>query len=482
MPRIPPPVVRFLTLQSFERNPGRTFLAIGLIFVAAYLAAMTLVPRHHLRIVDGDAIQYYAYLRSLVVDRDLDFTNDYRLLYRDATGAALDGAGDNVWLTSVTPAGRPPNLMSIGPALLWAPAFVIVWIAVAGLRAAGADVPLDGVAAPFQLSAGVAGILYATAGCYLCYRICRTIYPRAAAHWAALVAWLATPAVYYSLIAPAYSHAVSLFAVALFVCVWLRTRDDCRLRRSVLLGALGGLAALVRWQDAIVLLLPVLEILTRTPRGALLDGPDAGRIPARPLASAALRLTVMGLAAGVMMLPQLFAWHAIYGEILLVPQGPGFMRWRDPAVVSVLFSLNHGLFSWTPAVLIGVCGLPLVVHRDRLLGWGAIVIVAVAVYVNASVSDWWAGEAFGARRFVSCLPFFTLGFAAVFAGRVCQAHPWMLRWTAVVLAASNLLFLVQYQLFMRGYGHLVPYPTTTQQVLVDRFTVPWLLLRTWLER
>ena len=457
--------LRLLTLEPFERHPGRVIVTLGLLFATAYVSALTVFPRSHGRIVDGDTIQYYAYLRSLAIDHDLDFDNDYRLLYAPSSEA---NAADNIWLTSSTPVGRRPNLMSIGPAILWAPFFLVTYLTLLMLRPFGVMVPLDGIAAPFPLSAGVAGVLYAALGAYFCYRACRQLVPQGAAFWAALVAWLATPAVYYSLVSPAYSHAPSLFASALFCDVWLRTRGDDRPRRYLWLGLLAGIAALVRWQDVIILVLPGFELLQSVVRG-------------RTTFSSAVRLkVVMVFGVIVMLVPQMLAWRAIYGQLIVMPQGQGFMRWTSPALIPVLMSLQHGLFTWTPAVLVAVIGLGYLIRRDALVGWSALVVLLLAVYVNASVSDWWAGEAFGARRFVSDTVFLALGFAAVFAGPFWQKRPVLLRWAAVALIVYNLLFLVQYQLFMRGFRELAPYPTTVREVLFDRLTLPWRLFTHWL--
>ena len=69
------------TFELFERRPYLVIIAIGLVFSLAYLIAMTVFPRAHGRVIDGDGIQYYAYVRSMVFDADLDFFNDYELLY-----------------------------------------------------------------------------------------------------------------------------------------------------------------------------------------------------------------------------------------------------------------------------------------------------------------------------------------------------------------------------------------------------------------
>ena len=263
-------------ITSVERHPVRTFVAIGLLFALLYTTTHVFFPRAHGRVINGDAIQQYVYLQSVAIDGDLDFGNEYQAFF-----GADDAAAGNVWLTTTTPVGRSPNMMPVGPALLWAPAFLLVWLVAWLTRLVGGGIPLDGLAAPFQISVGIAGIAYATAGVCLCHDLARRIYPATAAFWATLTLWLASSVVYYSLVSPAYSHAVSLFAVALFCHAWFRTRDRDGVGRFVLLGALGGLAALMRWQDAIVLILPGAELaresLHRAPGGARHPRPGAGR-------------------------------------------------------------------------------------------------------------------------------------------------------------------------------------------------------------
>jgi hypothetical protein len=444
--------------DRLERHPGRTIAAVGFVFAAAYAGAF-LSGASRGQIVRGDAIQYYAYLRSAVFDRDLDFTNEYAALY-----ASAGPAETNVWLTTRTATGRPPNMMSVGPAILWSPPFVLIAVGASIASALGLADPPTGFSPAFQLTAGLAGVLYATLGAWLSLRVVRQDFAERTALWAALVAWLAGPAVYYSVISPTYSHATSLFAVSLGVLAWRRSvgRDDAR--RWVGLGLLGGLAALVRWQDAIVLTLPAWEVVSRR----------VARATSTAAVVRAIALMTLGLAIGV--LPQLAAWQAIYGIPFVVPQGGSFMRWTEPAIASVLFSPRHGLFLWTPALLVAVPGLVWLARRNRLVGVAALLMLAAAIYVNAAASDWWAGEAFGSRRFIACTPIFALGLAAL-GGRLEAAGRLMtLRLAAVGLVVYNLLFLLQYQLFMRGHTDLVPYPETLKQILLDRLLLPFSLL------
>jgi hypothetical protein len=433
-----------------------TLALVGFLFALAYLAGVLVYPSRSGRIINGDAIQYFAYLQSAVADRDLDFSNDYRQLYRTSDPEA------NVWLRSRTPAGRLPNMMSVGPAVLWSPFYIATRFVL------GADVSGGRAQAVVYASVGVAGVFYAAIGAWLAFLACARLFPQSAAFWATMVVWLGGPALYYSSVSPTYSHATSLFAVSLFTYVWLRTRGRCGFGRALLLGALAGLVALVRWQDVLVLSLPVVEAFVGVRRRQ------------ERVWTAVAWLALMGLSAALVFVPQLLAWQTLYGRPFLMPQGAGFMRWTSPAIVSVLFSLKRGLFSWTPALLPAVAGLPLLIRRDRVTGWAVVVVLAASVYVNAAVRDWWAGEAFGARRFIGDSVFFALGLSAVMALPQCARRPGMVRWVSAAAIAYNVLFLFQYQLFMRGMRDLVPYPETARQVFLDRLWLPWVLLWQWL--
>jgi len=436
---------------------------VGLCCALVYLTGVLVVPSRAGRVINGDAIQYFAYLQSAVADGDLDFTNDYQRLYLNGDPQT------NVWLRSRTPAGRPPNMMSVGPAILWSPFYL------AARAVLGAPKPGSRSEAALQASVGLAGVFYATLGAWFTFLACARLFSRRAALWATLVVWLAGPAVYYSFVSPAYSHATSMCAAAAFVYAWLATRSGSGSqqallfgwRQAVLVGALGGLVALVRWQDAILLLLPAGD--------ALLAAWRRERSPAAVL----LHLLLLGTAAVAIFTPQLLAWNAIYGRPLLMPQGAGFMRWTEPAILSVLFSLRHGLFSWTPALLVAAFGLPLLVRRDRQVGWLVVLVVALAIYVNASVADWWAGAAFGARRFIGLGALFALALAALMDAPAASSRPRLVAWLSVAAIVYNLLFVLQYQLFMRGLQDVAPYPETVRQVFFDRLWLPVQLLARW---
>lgn len=446
-----------------ECYPVWLLIAIGALFAAAYGASLVALSKPDGRIVVGDALGHYVQLRSLVFDRDLQFRNEYARLYGLSEGSEVEEAAA---ASRTTATGYFRNYMPVGPALLWAPAFLLVTAVVWLADLFGAGYPLDGYARAFQSAAGFSGIAAASAGTWLAYSAAARLFGRRAAIWAALAVWLSSSALYYSVISPTYSHAASMLTVSAFWLVWIRTLDRQTVGRYAVIGLLVGASALMRWQDGVLLLVPILDAAwNRRRTGAL--------------GTVACLAACVG-AAAVAFLPQMAVWTVLYGRPFTVPQGSGFMRWREPALWAVLFSDNHGLISWTPIIAPALLGLIPLTRRHRLVGTAAIAFVAVSWYVNAAVSDWWAGEAFGARRFISCYPVFVIGLAALFARLRLSAA--VLAATTTAFTANTLLLLLQYQAFMHGLRHVVPYPRGFVDLWLWRFCAPFDLLRWWIEK
>jgi len=129
--------------------------------------------------------------------------------------------------------------------------------------------------------------------------------------------------------------------------------------------------------------------------------------------------------------------------------------WRSPHFIAVLFSSEHGLFSWTPLLLLATIGLVLFQWREPRVGT-PLLAAALAFYVFIACYPDWAGiSSFGNRFFVSLTPLFILGLS-VFLQRVAA----LFRSQRAAVAALSLalaLFVVWNAEFMFQWGaHLIP--------------------------
>jgi hypothetical protein len=129
-----------------------------------------------------------------------------------------------------------------------------------------------------------------------------------------------------------------------------------------------------------------------------------------------------------------------------------------------------------------ICSAGIVVLALRSPDVSAVTgaFLLVSWYVNAAAADWWAGEAFGARRFVACFPVFVIGLAALFDR--WRDRPRVMVAITAGFVAYTFLLLVQYQTFMHGLRTVAPYPTGAYGLWLARFVVPISLARQWFLR
>jgi hypothetical protein len=344
-------------------------------------------------VIDGDGMGYYAWLRSLLIDGDWDFDNEFD--EHDALGRGYE--------KERTPLGRRANHFSVGPACLWAPAVAVTHALRTHLPGPLQRWPADGFSLPYQLAVGVSALGVSAVALLLLFRICRMFARPLAAALATAFVILGTTQLNYRALEVSMAHGSAAAATALLVWYWLRTYGSLAPARWALVGGLVGVAALMRWQLALLAVLPAGECVLEVWQ-ARADRSER-RLPAR-----AVRLGLAGLAAFALFLPQMVAWKVVYGQWLVSPLPLGH-RWLRPDLGRVLLSTDRGLFYWTPLTLVLVLGCLLALvrgagHQGRpsrpslrqplLL---LLVAFAVQVYFFASVTGQgvYLGSAFGYR-------------------------------------------------------------------------------------
>ena len=341
--------------------------------------------------VSADGGGYFSYLHSIVFDRDLDMSNEYAA----AAAEHVKISGD---VKSRTVTGLPPNQYPIGPAILSLPAYLVAVL----VRPSGE--PQFGP--PFATAYTLASLFYGLLALALAYRLLRKLsFGRDASLAAVVGVGLGTPLLYYLVYSPSYSHTFSAFMVTLFVYLWWTRREQRGWRGWLLLGVVGGVMALVRWQDG-----PLMAI-------TLLDLPRA-------------RWRILLLAPGTLLgfSPQLVVDKVIFGK--WQPGAPTVAFDPFPGhYLDVLFSSLHGLFVWSPLLLAAVAGYWFV--KEPTLRAAFAICFVMQVLIIGSFVYWYGGFSVGMRFFINLTPFFAIGLAAI-ASRVRPA----LGWAAIGVAAA----------------------------------------------
>ena len=441
---------------------ARVALLFAALFTVGVAAQIHLGAR-----LQSDGFYYFAYLRSLVFDRDVEFSNDYRLL----------GLGDKPHLFEPTPTGYAQSAWTIGPAIVWAPFFAAAHPVAGRLAAGGADVSTNGISYPYRQAVCIAGLVYALLGCWFMYRLALLFFEARLAAGAVAFTIAGSFMLWYTVKEPSMTHAPSMAGVAALAWMWAATHGRRTPVQWALLGLLAGFITMIRWQNALFAILPAYEAAT-----LLLDA--ARRKDRRALKGTLAAGAIFTACAAVGFLPQMLAWKSIYGSYLAVsPVGPQ-IRWWDPHLVDILWSSRNGLLAWSPILYVGALGLLALAFARPWIGVPSLVAIGVMTYFNASIQDWWGSAGYGGRRFDGTIPLFALGVAA-FADRaaaLARRHPMkvvasagalLLAWNLTLMSAAqdghvrigeSVSFgeagAHQARAFHRWFGHPFTYPVS----------------------
>jgi hypothetical protein len=395
--------------------------------------------------VRGDGVGYYAFARAILIEHQLDFEPDWQNANSSFRMGRIDPEG-RVRPEEYTSTGHLDNHFSIGPAILWSPFLLVAEAAVKIDHAFGGNVVENGFSFPYIAAMALGTAFYGFLGLFLSFRLARKYLAERWAFWGTIGIWFASSLPVYMYFNPSWSHAHSAFVVALFFWYWDRTRGGRTWVQWLILGAISGLMLDVYYVNGVLLLVPLIESLDGYWRGIRerhMD--DVGRL--------FLQNLLFSFTICIAFLPTLISKRIIYGNYLDF----GYHKlwsWGSPAILKVAFASEHGLFSWTPIILLSVIGLVLLQKRDRMLSLCCVAAFAIYLFAIGCYDDWAGISSFGNRFFVSLTPIFVLGLAAFFdflAGAISER-----RANIAAIATVSVLILWNAGMIFQWGTHLIP--------------------------
>jgi len=250
-----------------------------------------------------------------------------------------------------------PSKFSVGPALFWAPMYLITHN---------------------EIAVGATCVLATIFALILLWNLLQKRFNKTVSLMTILSIAGASNLLFYGSLDAVNSHALTFFATTVFLTLLFNRRNWFPI--GIALGVVG----LMRPQDLLygLLLIPYVR-----------------------------KNNIVPIASGILIgfFPQLVAWQLTTGKFWESPyflhEGFNFLQ---PHILGVLFNVRSGLFLWTPIALIGVIGL-----TYKKYYWFLLVFLA-ELYIVASWSTWWQGASYSGRMFVSSLPILAYGIASIF--------------------------------------------------------------------
>lgn len=422
--------------QPFWRRLSASWFVVLFMVLSVLYFVMIPLPRADGHLIGSDGGYYFSYMRSFWIDHDFDIHNDVVLYNARMT---LDN----------------PNRMrvlydrSIGPSLLWSPFFLFARALVLSLSACGFSIATDGFSYLEEAAVCLGSILYVVLGLYALFVTVSRYVPRRISLASVFLMFMSTFAFYYALFEPSMGHALELGTVSFFLWAILG-RDEMNTARAwMLVGIVGGLMTLVRWQNVVFLIL--------VPYGMIRSGQSFSRMLSGTTTCGIVFLAVTAVQ-GVF-------WNVVFGKVFTIPQGESFMTPGATHFREVLFSTRHGLISWHPVFIFAALGMIFV--RPRGTAAVLSLLVLLQLYVCSIVSEWWCADSFGMRRMTGTIPMLTFGLAFLLnrASAFSSGKRLVVASVAVALVLWNLLFMAQYRLGMISPGSALTFRQMTTEKL-----------------
>lgn len=343
-------------------------------------------------ILNWDAEGYYLYLPAVIINHGFENLNtqtydDYR---KEKVFHAYPGT--NKVFTKYT----------CGTAILQLPFFLI-----AHLSAKIFHFSADGFSKPYNIFIIISAAFYLCAGMFMMRKYLIQFFSEWVIIACCACVWLGTSLLHYTSLNPGYSHVYSFFLIAFllyYTPVFFRNID---LKSTLAMGLLLGAIILIRPTNVVialyVLLYEVYSFSALKERILLL----------------LKKLKVLWLIPLLVIacwIPQFIYWKYISGNWLLYSyQEEGFIYWKNPKMISVLFHPQNGFFLYAPLMLLSVLGSGLIWRKKVFSAPAIFVVFIVTDYLCGSWWYWNFGAAYGFRPYLDFLSMLAIPMAYFFS-------------------------------------------------------------------
>lgn len=378
----------WLTFNFHEKTEKVESKLVVYIFSGIFVFCLLILFQNN---IVHDAFQYYGYLRSMVIDGDLNIFNEF-----------FHYNSERFYNPYPHYSGR-----YLGTSLAFLPFFLaghLIALLSTLLLGSNGFLP-DGYSMPYTLFVSFGSSLYGLLAVLLTYRLLRKYFSVTSSLFASLSVWLGTALLFFMFQWNAWAHTPSAFTTALFLNYARRSDSKRSFFDWFPIGLLLGFMFLLRPLNVLFGFILIWD-------GVIdLKGHHTNFISRFSLLLKEALLVLSGMF--IVLSFQLNFWKEVSGHFFMQPykEVGDYFTWLSPKIIPLLFSApRHGLFLWTPLTMLGIIGLFWFRSKDK---FPYITIFFLQVYFYACWSIWWTGVGFSNRFFVNCLPLFALGIGAL---------------------------------------------------------------------
>ncbi len=429
-------------------SAGNWFSALTIAFIITFMTVNMLTVKHwrdEQRVIEWDAISYYAYLPAALIHHDLS------LSFADG----YDGPHKLIVWPERGPEGKYVIKTTMGLSLIWMPFFLAGHVAA---LISGADA--GGYSEPYKFFLLVSALVFLLIGLIFLRRI---LLAHASDRITALVLaslTLGTNLYWYTLFQGTMAHVYNFALISAFVWYSMKWHMSGGQKTwpAMRLGLLLGLITLIRPTNIIIVFFFLLYGITSW---------ETLRQRTRELVSGYGYLLLICLMIIVVWLPQMIYWKEMTGQWLYFSYGSDErFFFGDPAILKGLLSWRKGLFIYTPLLLFSFTGIIVLWIRRSPHALAVTVFTVLNIYIIFSWWCWWYGGGFGQRAFIDSYSLMAVAAAALLNVPLAAGHRWL---KSLILSLFLLLMLLGiFNNFQYYYG-AIHWDSMTREAYFDSF-------------
>ena len=216
--------------------------------------------------------------------------------------------------------------------------------------------------------------------------------------------FLGSPLVFYSYVIPQNPHTVTAFLCSVFLYFWLSTYGQKKLARWILLGLILGLATLVREQEVLFGMCLIIELISEVIKNKKFD-----KIYFK-------FISVFLITFLFVLTPYFLNSMIVFGNVFIPKSYTlSFTKFSLYSVLDVIFSAYHGLFWWTPVLVLGIAGLFFGLNKNFVVSVSFILILFLQIVLISLVTAPGGGSSFGIRYLTDCSTIFAFGIYQIYS-------------------------------------------------------------------
>ncbi len=337
----------------------------------------------------GDAWGYYAYLPASFIYKDIDNlqrTIQQRAVYNpNSVTKTRDGQ------LQIEEAHAYQKHVIIkytyGVALLSAPFFFIAhsFCTLTHLY------PADGYAAPYNWFIGLSTLFYSLLGLWILKRLLSNYFSDTITAVTLIIIALGTNLYFFSVLNVGMSHPYLFALYALCIYATDKFYATKQLKYAILLGCSTGMITLIRPNEIIILLFPLLWNIF-----SFQDIKNRFQFFKEYCWHYVIMMTVF-LAV---LLPQLIYWKLLSGKLLFYSYTKEGFDFLHPHLIGGLFGFSNGWLVYTPAMLFSLVGLFYLPRYFRKSALATYIFLPLYLYI---IYSWWCWQyvnGFGSRPMI----------------------------------------------------------------------------------